>query len=152
MRRVAREGRVAGGPCCCSMVLPLLELVPELQAHFVLLLADAATAGRLAQTSHACKLLLQQRLVELHDERRLAARAQLQAQRQRKHTALLQFFEAVDGGAYHTCKAHAMDGGTPCGKRLRASSSLATTNRRLMLHLRDCHATEYGMLIFVFEM
>jgi len=133
------------------MVLPLLELVPELQAHFMLLLADAATAGRLAQTSHACNLLLQQRLVELREER-LAARAQLQAQRQRKHTALLQFFEAVDGGAYHKCKAHAMAGGTPCGKRLRASSSLATTNRRLVLHLRDCHAPEYGMLTFVFEM
>ena len=31
---------------CCNMVLPLLELPPELQALFVLRLADAATAGR----------------------------------------------------------------------------------------------------------
>jgi hypothetical protein len=40
------------------------------------------TAGWLAQASHGCKLLLQQRLVELREERRLAARTQLQAQRQ----------------------------------------------------------------------
>ena len=97
-------------------------------------------------------LLLQQHLVELREKRRLAARTQLQAQRQRKHTVLLQFFEAVDGGAYHNCKAHAMAGGTPCGKRLRATSSLATTNRRLMLHLRDYHATVYGILTSVLEM
>ena len=138
--------------CCCSMVLPLLSLPAELKALFALLLDDWTTAGRLVQASHACKLLMQQRLVELREKRRLAARTQLQAQRQRKHTVLLQFFEAVDGGAYHNCKAHAMAGGTPCGKRLRASSSLATTNKLLMLHLRNYHATVYGILTSVFEM
>ena len=74
------------------MVLPLLSLPAELQALFALLLDDWTTAGRLAQASHACKLLLQQRLGELREKRRLAARTQLQAQRQPKHTVLLQFF------------------------------------------------------------
>ena len=57
---VARgAGHVEASPP--PMVLSLLELPPELQALFVLRLADAATAGRLAQASHTCKELLEQR-------------------------------------------------------------------------------------------
>ena len=59
------------------MVMPLLELPPELQALFVLRLADAAIGGRLAQTCKYCKELLEQRLGALREEHRLAAQAQI---------------------------------------------------------------------------
>ena len=87
------------------MVLPLLTLPAELQALFVVLLADAATAGRLAQASHACKALLKQRLVALHEEHRLAAQARMYAIRNRKRIAVMKLFEKVDGGALHRCKS-----------------------------------------------
>ena len=87
------------------MVLPLLSLPVELQALFALLLVDSTTAGRLAQASHACKVLLRHRLEVLHEER-LAAQARMQAMRQRKRAAVLELFEAVDDGPSYRCKAH----------------------------------------------
>ena len=127
------------------MVLPLLELPPELQALFVLRLADAAIAGRLAQTSKYCKELLKQRLAALREERRLAAQAQMEARRQRKQAALLEFFEAVDGGPFHRCKAHVLAMGTPCGKQLRVprSGSLQV----FFSHLQRFHSAEYTALM-----
>ena len=52
------------------MVLPLLTLPAELQAHFVLLLADVMTAGRLARSSRTCKQLVQHRLAALVEAKR----------------------------------------------------------------------------------
>ena len=127
------------------MVLPLLTLPAELQALFVVLLADAATAGRLAQASHACKALLQQRLVALHEEHRLAAQARMYAIRNRKRIAVMKLFEKVDGGALHRCKSHNVAFGTPCGRLLRVprSGSLQV----LMKHLQQFHAAEYSALM-----
>ena len=118
--RVARSARRRASYYC--MVLPLLELVPELQALFVALLVDATTAGRLAQASRACKELLGQRLVVLREEHRLAAQAQMEEQRQRKRAAVLELFDTVDGGAFYSCKAHTV-GIYPCGRRLRVARS-----------------------------
>lgn len=132
------------------MVLPLLELVPELQEHFVLLLVDAATAGRLAQASQACKQLLQPRLIELRKERRLAAQAQMEARRQQRRAALLEFYEQIGSGTVYRCKAHTMAGGTPCGRQLRVprSGSLQV----LMQHLSHYHSAEYASLKLALEM
>ena len=132
------------------MVLPLLELLPELQALFVALLADAATAGRLAQANKHCKELLEQRLAALQEERRLAKQAHEEARRQRKRAALLQFFEEVDGGAAYDCKAHIMAGGTPCGRRLRPARNGSLNV--LMRHLECYHSHEYGVLMMVQHM
>ena len=52
------------------MALPLLTQPAELQAHFVLLLADVMTAGRLAQSSRTCKQLVQHRLAALVEAKR----------------------------------------------------------------------------------
>ena len=71
------------------MVLPLLALPPELQALFVLLLADVAIAGRLAQASQACKELQQQRLASLREERQLAAQARMVAYSTKKRAFVL---------------------------------------------------------------
>jgi hypothetical protein len=122
------------------MVLPLLDLVPELQALFALLLADWTTAGRLSQASHACKQLLQQRLVQLREERRLAIQAQMEAMRQQKRAVLLELFEAIDGGLSYRCKAHMLAFGTPCGRQLRVprSGSLQV----LMSHLQHYHSAD----------
>ena len=87
------------------MALPLLTLPDELQAHFALLLVDATTAGRLAQANRACQRMLLQRLVQLREERRLRQQAQMAAMRQRKRAAVLECFEAIDGGAFYRCKA-----------------------------------------------
>lgn len=127
------------------MVLPVLELMPELQALFVLRLADAATAGRLAQTSKYWKELLEQRLAALREERRLAAQAQMEAQRQQKRAALLEFFEAVDGGPIHRCKAHVLAMGTPCGRQLRMPNSGSLIV--FMSHLQRFHSAEYTALM-----
>ena len=131
------------------MVLPLLTLPAELQALFVLLLADVTTAGQLAQGSRACQRLLLQRLVQLRQERRLAAQAQMEAMRQRKRAAILECFEAVDGGVFYRCKVHTVAFGTPCGKQLRAprSGSLQV----LMSHMQHYHSSEYGALMLTLE-
>jgi len=131
------------------MALPLLTLPAELQALFAQLLVDATTAGRLAQASRACQRVLLQRLVQLREERRLAAQAQMAAMRQQKRAAVLEFFEAIDGGAFYRCKAHTVAFGTPCGKQLRAprSGSLSV----LMQHLQHYHAAEYGALMLTLE-
>ena len=86
------------------MVLPLHTLPADVQELFARLLADATTAGRLAQASRACQQLLLQRLIDLSEERRLAAQAQMEARRQRKRAAVIQCFEAIDGGAFYRCK------------------------------------------------
>ena len=70
------------------MLLPLLDLAPELQSLFVLLLVDTATAGRLAQASSACKELLQHRLDELREERRGVEQARMEETKQRTGSAL----------------------------------------------------------------
>ena len=62
------------------MVLPLLTLPEELQAHFVLLLADVMTAGRLARSSRACKRLVQHRLAALVEAKRNELRERQQPQ------------------------------------------------------------------------
>ena len=133
------------------MVLPLLSLPVELQALFALLLVDSTTAGRLAQASHACKVLLQHRLEVLHEERRrrLAAQARMQAMRQRKRAAVLELFEAVDDGPSYRCKAHTFAFGTPCGKQLRVprSGSLQV----LMKHLQRFHSAEHTALMLQLE-
>ena len=95
------------------MLLPLLDLAPELQSLFVLLLVDTATAGRLAQASSACKELLQHRLDELREERRGVEQARMEETKQRKRTAILWCFEEVDGGAFYECKLLCTAGGTP---------------------------------------
>ena len=120
------------------MVLALLELPPELQSLFVLRLADVATAGRLAQASHSCKELLQQRLVDLREERRLAEAARVAALAAARRAALLQFFQPGQGVDEYHCIAHAMAGGTPCGRRLRTRGSLSV----LINHLRTFHSAE----------
>ena len=91
--------------------------------------------------------LAHRRLVELREERRLAAQAHMAAQHQRKRAALLVLFEEVDGGSFgpttcYRCKAHTMAGGTPCGKllRTRAGSYVAI----LVKHLLCYHAVEYS--------
>ena len=131
------------------MALPLLTLPDELQAHFALLLVDATTAGRLAQANRACQRLLLQRLVQLREERRLRQQAQMAAMRQRKRAAVLECFEAIDGGAFYHCKAHTVAFGTPCGKQLRAprSGSLSL----LMRHLQHYHPAEYGALMLILQ-
>ena len=127
------------------MVLPLLKLMPELQALFVLRLADAAIAGRLAQTSKYCKELLEQRLGALREERRVAAQARMEALRQQKRAALLELFEAVDGGPFHRCKAHVLAMGTPCGRLLRMPHSGSLTV--FMSHLQRFHSAEHTALM-----
>ena len=82
------------------MVLPLHTLPADVQELFARLLADATTAGRLAQASRACQQLLLQRLIDLCEERRLAAQAQMEARRQRKRAAVIQCFEAIDGAGF----------------------------------------------------
>ena len=131
------------------MVLPLLALPGELQALFALLLADATTAGRLAQASRSCKELLRQRLVDLRQERRLAEQARMEAQRRRKHAAVLEHFEAIDGGAFYECKAHSMAGGTPCGQRLHVPRSGSVMV--LMKHMQCYHSAEYSALMLTLE-
>ena len=56
-RKVARP---QGTHCCAGlpMVLRMLDLPEALQQHFVEQLADATTAGRLAQANQDCKELL----------------------------------------------------------------------------------------------
>ena len=73
----------------------------------------------------------------------------MEAMRQRKRAALLEHFEAVDEGAFYACKAHAMAGGTPCGRRLRIprSGSLQV----LVQQLQCYHAAEYGALMLALE-
>lgn len=127
------------------MVLPLLALPAELQALFVVLLADAATAGRLAQASQSCKELLQQRLATLREEFRLQQQARMAAYSNQRRAALLQFFRPGEGGATFVCNAHAMAGGTPCGMRLRARGSLSV----LFNHLRNYHSAEYTSLMLM---
>jgi hypothetical protein len=131
------------------MVLPLHTLPADVQELFARLLADATTAGRLAQASRACQQLLLQRLIDLCEERRLAAQAQMEARRQRKRAAVIQCFEAIDGGAFYRCKAHNVAFGTLCGKQLRAprSGSLQV----LMSHMQHKHPAEYGALMFTLE-
>jgi hypothetical protein len=133
-----------------SMVLPLLELVPELQALFVALLVDATTAGRLAQASRVCKELLKPRLVALRAGLRLAAQARREELRQRKRAAVLQLFEVVDGGAFYRCMAHVWSGGTPCGKHLHVARSGSLS--RLMCHLQQYHADEYRAAMLACDM
>ena len=132
------------------MVLPILLLPAELQALFVLVLADERTAGRLAQASHECKQLLpQQCLVQIREAHRLAEKAQMEARRQRKRAVVLELFEAVDGGPFHVCKANAMTGGTPCGKRLHVARSGSL--QVLMRHLASFHSAEYSALMLTLE-
>lgn len=127
------------------MVLPLLALPPELQAVVVKKVTDTATAGRLAQASRASYRLGTRRLVEIREERRLAALARMAAQQQRKREALLELFEEVDGGACYRCKAHTMTGGTPRGSLLRTRAGRYVAPI-LMKHLQCCHAAEYSAL------
>ena len=95
---VARgAGHVEASPL--PMVLSLLELPPELQALFVLRLADVATAGRLARASHTCKELLQARLEVLKEQRRLAAQQAAQARLERKRAMIISCFEPLEEGA-----------------------------------------------------
>ena len=114
-------------------------------------MADTTTAGRLAQANRACQRLLLQRLVQLRQERRLAAQAQMEAMRQRKRAAILECFEAVcrRRGAFYRCKAHTVAFGTPCGKQLRAprSGSLQV----LMSHMQQYHSAEYGALMLTLD-
>ena len=137
------------------MVLRLLELVPELQALFVALLVDVTTAGRLAQASLACKVLLQQRLIVLREERRLAEQARMSAMRERKRTAVLELFEAVDGEALYRCKAPTFTSGamvttiSTCGQLLCPAVVPHTTDSSQVLvsHLMCHHSAEFRALM-----
>ena len=115
------------------------------------LVADERTAGRLAQASREFKQQLpQQRLLQIREARRLAEKAQMEAQRQRKHAAVLELFEAIGGGPLYRCKAHVVAFGTPCGRQLRVphSGSLQV----FMQHLQCYHAAEYASLMLALEL
>ena len=133
------------------MVLPLLTLPPELQALFVVLLVDETTAGRLAQGSRACKQLVQQHLIEFQEERRLAAEARKAAKRQQRRAALFDLFEEADGGAFYTCKVHAVAGGTPCGRQLRIARQNLKVSTLMLAHLARYHVAEYTALKILLE-
>ena len=130
----------------------LLTLPPELQLLFVELLvaADLVAAGRLAQASVACKQLLQHPLAALLEKRRLAQQARMEAQRQRQRAAMLEFFTPSLCGLFLQCNAHAMAGGTPCGRAIRAARdaysprSASSMHQALIAHLQNFHSAEYG--------
>ena len=73
----------------------------------------------------------------------------MEARRQRKRAVVLELFEAVDGGPFHVCKANAMAGGTPCGKRLHVARSGSL--QVLMRHLASFHSAEYSALMLTLE-
>ena len=74
-----------------------------------------------------------------------AWRRRMEALRQQKRAALLELFEAVDGGPFHRCKAHVLAMGTPCGRLLRMPHSGSLT--AFMLHLQRFHSAEHTALM-----
>ena len=135
------------------MVLPLLTLPPELQALFVVLLVDETTAGRLAQGSRACKQLVQQRLVEFQEERRLAAEARKAAKRQQRRAALFDLFEEADGGALHlqgTCCGWWNAKWPPAAHR-PAEPEGQQLSTLMLAHLARYHVAEYTALKILLE-
>ena len=79
----------------------------------------------------------------------MAEQAQKEARRERKQAAVLNLFEAVDGGPFYVCKAHTLTSGTPCGRQLRVPSS--GSSRVLTSHLQRYHPGEYGVLMMLLE-
>ena len=134
------------------MVLSLLELPPELQALFVLRLADVATAGRLARASHTCKELLQARLEVLKEQRRLAAQQAAQARLERKRAMIISCFEPLEEGAIvFRCITHRQAWGTtPCRCTLKIPHDRLKLSSMLN-HIKNRHPTEYGIMSVLFD-
>ena len=129
------------------MVLRMLDLPEALQRHFVEQLADATTAGRLAQANQDCKELLRRRLEALKEERRLAAEQAAQARRQRKNNAILSCFEPLEEGSvvYRCIIHHTFTSSTPCSRTLRVPQE----RRKLPIllnHIMHAHPAEYGII------
>ena len=130
----------------------MLELPEALQQHFAEQVPDAMTAGRLAQASQACKLLLQPRLGAIAEARRLAAEEAAKARRNRKRDLILSCFEqAVDhGDNLYRCTTHAHTDATPCHCVLKLRNGDSGLSRFLN-HLKQMHPAQYGIMTVLFD-
>ena len=134
------------------MVLRFPDLPDALQHYFVTQLSNETTAGRLAQASQACKLLLQVSLEALKEKRRLLAEQRAQARRDQKHDLILSCFEPLEEGAIvYRCIIHrAAMGATPCRCTLRITpgrNKLAVMRN----HLQYAHPAQYGIMAVMFD-
>ena len=116
------------------MVLPLLTLPEELQAHFVLLLTDVMTAGRLARSSRTCKRLVQHRLAALveakRNELREAAASKYGAGTRR--AAICAHFERLDAATHIRYRCW-------CPRATPAGAAEPATHRPCAIVLVDHH-------------
>ena len=132
------------------MVLPLLGLPEALQLHVAEQVPDAATVGPLAQTSRACRELLQARLEKVKEKRRLAAEQAAKARRDRKREAIMSCFEPLEEGAvvYRCIIHHTFMGFTPC----RCTLKVQLDRMKLSImhncnnHIKRAHPVEYGIM------
>lgn len=139
----------------------LLTLAPELQLLFVelLVVADLVAAGRLAQVSVACKQLLQHPPLCRCASRRTPLGAAspdgspARTPACRCSGVLCTFSVRPFLSLFLHCNAHAMAGGTPCGRAIRAARdahsprSASSLRKELIAHMQKFHAAEYGALI-----
>jgi hypothetical protein len=132
------------------MVLLLMELPDGLQQLFAELMSDAATVGRLAQASQACKELLQPRLEALKQAQRLAAAEAAQARGNQKREAIMACFEPLEEGAIvYRCIIHqgAM-GTTPCRQTLKVTHNKLGY---MLNHIKRFHPAQYGVMSVLFN-
>ena len=137
------------------MVLRMLALPLELQADVVRLLDDVTTAGRLAQASHSCKQLLQQRLATFIEAKRNeleAKRNELRAAAASRYTAgsrraaiHAHFERTTDAVPFHYrcwCTASGHTGAIPRPCAL----VLVDRHSRVPSHLRHMHPEVHAAL------
>lgn len=135
------------------MVLRFPDLPDALQHYFVEQLCNKTTAGRLAQASQACKLLLLERLEALKEKRRLLAEQRAQARRDQKRELILSCFEPLEEGAIvYRCIIHrAAMGATPCRCTLRIQPALRNKLAVMCNHLKHAHPAQYGIMAVMFD-
>ena len=127
-----------------------MGLPPELQAHVAAMVQDAASAGRFSRASHGCRLLLQERLAQLLEARRLrwqlAVEHSLRAMR-RGSTAALNLYLMSNGMVAIHVDAHDRNRFTCqcCGITYQSAPRSAHANLQRHL-LSKTHWTAYRQM------